>query len=872
MHRTKVAADAIVDIRRSTDLGRLENLCRHGHPHLVHEATLRLIELGGRGQAVLVALVAEQPTLPYATTLIESIALWSDASALARIREIAADGAQPSELRFRLAMALVERREDAWIEVALVAAGEASDRPWLTRKDWDALVRHGPGLAVIAPRLAASPHPHAHQKSVEWLLSEAEEDDARDEALLRFLEQGTDRLLYLRRKAARVLLNGLNTEALPIVLEQAMDPDEKQPPQLHEIEPREDLEVAATAILDAALLGGPAACTEARAFELTASRTAPHVVADAATQRLLTEGTEASEASVREKAVAAIGPTLGRRIKLGQVAEIFAWGVRKGRELTGRLFRVHMTSRRQDFGYTRLNESRIFVSPLPVLKGDRHGKDIVEALILHEFGHHMYHRGNKAERWWRRAQKKQLHGLLNLVADEHLERNLRSLDAVYGDRLKRLASFAFQHSDREFTVERLVGMLQGASFAALSSRPLGVAFNPQAVEIQGGLLLRELDRRGEPFARFVRALRMGMGDRYGDDPKLTEALSLFKDRFRHSDMKRLYEITLRLSEIYGNAANLADAFGGHESLEWDDREGAIHGEGVDDDSVQREIERILDPRRRKPQAGEHPKGGGRLAIRVSGETHFDKITHVERLPVDANAHRQVALEVRRYSERLHRYLTELGLAFVPRRGRLRGRAFDRTRARAVVLRRDPRMLVAREIEIHSDLFIGVVVDCSGSMQSGGSMLKAHRFGVLLAEAAKMLPGVDARFFGFTDRIIYDAGNERQCAVTSMQPGGGNNDAAGLYYAAEVAAASPRKCKLLVMISDGLPTECSVQALRALVDVLTRRKGILCAQVAVRPLSEVCFPHYVEITEAELDASVRRFGEIVTGLARRALGR
>ena len=182
------------------------------------------------------------------------------------------------------------------------------------------------------------------------------------------------------------------------------------------------------------------------------------------------------------------------------------------------------------------------------------------------------------------------------------------------------------------------------------------------------------------------------------------------------------------------------------------------------------------------------------------------------------------------------------------------------------------MLVAREIEIHSDLFIGVVVDCSGSMTSGGSMLKAHRFGVLLAEAARMLPGVDARFFGFTDRVIYDAGDDRQCAVTSMEAGGGNNDAAGLYYAAEVAARSPRKCKLLVMISDGLPTECSVQALRALVDVLTRRKGILCAQVAVRPLSEVCFPHYIELTEAELETSVRRFGEIITGLARQALGR
>jgi nitric oxide reductase activation protein len=182
------------------------------------------------------------------------------------------------------------------------------------------------------------------------------------------------------------------------------------------------------------------------------------------------------------------------------------------------------------------------------------------------------------------------------------------------------------------------------------------------------------------------------------------------------------------------------------------------------------------------------------------------------------------------------------------------------------------MLVARELEIQTDLFIGVVIDCSGSMSSGQSMEKAHRFGVLLAEASRGLPGVDARFFGFTDSEIFDAGDASNCAVTSLEPTGGNNDAAGLKHAASVAAGSRRKAKLLVMISDGLPTECSVEALRNLVQQLARRQGILCAQVAVRPLDEVCFPDYIELLEPELDRAVRRFGEVLTGLARRALGR
>jgi hypothetical protein len=86
----------------------------------------------------------------------------------------------------------------------------------------------------------------------------------------------------------------------------------------------------------------------------------------------------------------------------------------------------------------------------------------------------------------------------------------------------------------------------------------------------------------------------------------------------------------------------------------------------------------------------------------------------------------------------------------------------------------------------------------------------------------------------------------------------------------VAVASRRRAKLLVMISDGLPTECSVSALKSLVGRLTRRLRICCAQVAVRPLEEVCFPHYVVLSETELDATVKRFGMIVARLVRATL--
>jgi hypothetical protein len=73
-----------------------------------------------------------------------------------------------------------------------------------------------------------------------------------------------------------------------------------------------------------------------------------------------------------------------------------------------------------------------------------------------------------------------------------------------------------------------------------------------------------------------------------------------------------------------------------------------------------------------------------------------------------------------------------------------------------------------------------------------------------------------------------------------------------------------------MVSDGSPTGCSVAALTALVDRLTRRMKMLCAQVPVRPLDDVSFPHYVLLEEDRIDESLKRFGAVMMKLVRQAL--
>jgi hypothetical protein len=578
--------------------------------------------------------------------------------------------------------------------------------------------------------------------------------------------------------------------------------------------------------------------------------------------------TQAGWKAARDMARSRLPPKETGNLKLRRLAHTFAWGVELGYWLLGQRYHINMVLREGQFGYTRLRGNTIHITPLPILRGERNGIDAVRGLIAHEYGHHLYHKGPENEPVWEEAEKEGLGRLLNLVADEHLERNLRHRSSRLGDLLKTLNAFAFQHQAREFGVGFLINILGDRTFEVLSSMPLGAAWKEGCVAITSGRLLREMDRLGFSFSRFFRALRLGLGDRSGD-PRVAEALRLFKGRFRHSTMPQLLEIARKLREIFGAETSLLDGgYAPDDAFSTDEAEGLASGSGIQGDALQREVDKLLDEPK-DPGAGSAGAGGPR-GLNVGANEHFNEITKVQVIPHNPAEHAKYARQVTRPAQQLRRYFENLGFGLRAHPRRLQGRSVERGRLRRMVLTGDPRVLISRQIKRYTDLFMGVIIDCSGSM-AGASMEKARLFGTLLAEAVRGQPGIDLRLFGFTDRVIYDAGNARRCAVHGLVANGGNNDAAGLWHTYLEARRSKRQAKLLVMISDGAPTECTVAALRGLVQRLTRRK-CCCAQVAVQPLTEICFPHYVLLQDNRLDACVREFGKVIMKLVGAALGK
>jgi len=566
----------------------------------------------------------------------------------------------------------------------------------------------------------------------------------------------------------------------------------------------------------------------------------------------------------RKRALSLVRPDRFSRARtIRTLAEIAAWGIERGLELTGKTYRFRLYGTAEgEIGMTVLRGRVIHFNPLPLLRGEADGRRIVEAIILHELGHHRYNTGEGWDAVQQEAAEDDLHGLLNLVQDEHLERNLRSIDTEWGDSLKMLAAWAFQRTSREIEVATLLPLLGGRAFDVLVRAGIEPARDPKKIVISSGRLLRELERHGSSFSRFLRALRMGLGNRTGD-PKVAKALALFGKGFREATPEQMLEIARELRSIFFDETAICDALGLHGATSADPGELAGRLPGITDDDLSAEIDSI-----RQRASGRTPKkGSGGKGINRTGTTEFSEIDQVVVLEVDREEYRKLAQGVAGWSRRLRRFLQTLGVSRITVRRRTAGSAVDRAALPRAIPRGDPRILVARRTVQRADLFLGVVIDCSGSMGQGGSMTRAHLFGALIAEAARGLSGIDARFFGFTDDVIYDAGTADHCAVAELEPEGGNNDAAALWYASRVAMASRRSARLLVMISDGSPTECSVASLRALVSRLTA-SGIACAQVAVQPIEEVCFPDYVLVDDEDLSDAVGRFGRIIVRLVRK----
>ena len=591
-----------------------------------------------------------------------------------------------------------------------------------------------------------------------------------------------------------------------------------------------------------------------------------------------------------------------------QVAEITLWGERLGRMLLGKPVIIHQY--RQGLGRTgddkKAPKIEMEVSDTPLTSGHPYGADIMRGLILHELGHHLYDvpiRGHKTMRGIAHSQG--VGQIYDILRDERLERKLRSRNDGWGRYLDRLASYAFAQGEQLIPVHKYAELVERdvAEMAdAIASGELPGRLLP-ASQVDGSQLAALTARESlqvpglvSPLMLFLACLRCRFDAGLCPDPKVVEAVAVIPANLKDLPHRKVLKVALAIGDLIGRSEK--------HKKDWEQMMRRLRQLGLGASIIERAIRRLTgtgeipewvtwgegrrqrrrmlrDLRRRKRERQRRrrrvpvpPPIGGRRHKEPSGEHHPDLNLNPEQdftplpkeVPVEFDAERNAALvaSIRKHIRKLRSYFERLGMRTVEEYASRRGRRLDMAQARKAALVRSPNMLVFAREEISPNAYLGVLIDRSGSME-GEKLERAQAFGALVCESARRLPGIEGHVNAFDDDTWYVLGDFQKNSIASLRSGGRNNDSGALMRAAELALLSRKRNKLIIMISDGAPTECTFESLRNLVVRLGREYGVLCAQVAVDSLEEVAFPHFVDLSRFGAGEAVSRFGKMVMGL-------
>lgn len=223
------------------------------------------------------------------------------------------------------------------------------------------------------------------------------------------------------------------------------------------------------------------------------------------------------------------------------------------------------------------------------------------------------------------------------------------------------------------------------------------------------------------------------------------------------------------------------------------------------------------------------------------------------------------------ASQLRKYLAECGSALVDKEDQPDGH--DLIEEAELALIGETNIFVEDERYPRASVHLEVALDCSGSMGSatlslspGEKFRLGKLFAMVLEQAIINLPGVSAHFWGFTSDTIFDCGVAGERKISGLKCGGGNNDAAMLYQMGQSARSSGKDVKILLMLSDGQPSECSWLSLRNLVHKF-EQEGMIPWNFALDVIKTPAFERFfTDLVGQTQDEAVMTMGQILAAIA------
>lgn len=250
---------------------------------------------------------------------------------------------------------------------------------------------------------------------------------------------------------------------------------------------------------------------------------------------------------------------------------------------------------------------------------------------------------------------------------------------------------------------------------------------------------------------------------------------------------------------------------------------------------------------------------------------FVQIDNVQPVEPDHAVVEELLPETYALANQLRKYLAECGSALVDKEDQPDGH--DLTDEAELALVGETAIFVEDERYPKASVHLEVALDCSSSMNSatltlspGEKFRLGKLFAMVLEQAVINLPGVSAHFWGFTSDTIYDCGVAGERRVSGLVCNGGNNDAAMLYKMGQSARDSGKDVKILLMLSDGQPSECSWLALRNLVHKF-EQEGMIPWNFALDVIRTPAFERFfTDLVGQTTDEAVMTMGQILASIA------
>ncbi|MBX9939903.1 MAG: hypothetical protein K2Y32_11655 [Candidatus Obscuribacterales bacterium] len=250
---------------------------------------------------------------------------------------------------------------------------------------------------------------------------------------------------------------------------------------------------------------------------------------------------------------------------------------------------------------------------------------------------------------------------------------------------------------------------------------------------------------------------------------------------------------------------------------------------------------------------------------------FIQIDDVSQVQPDQEVVDELLPETYALANQLRKYLADCGSALVDREDQPDGH--DLVDEAELALIGESNIFVDDDRYPRASVHLEVALDCSGSMGSPTLSLPAGEkfrlgklFAMVIEQAVINLPGVSARFWGFTSDTIFDCGVAGERKVSGLKCGGGNNDAAMLWKMGQSARQSGKDVKILLMLSDGQPSECSWLSLHNLV-LKFEQEGMIPWNFGLDVIETPAFERFfTDLVGQSKDEAVLTMGQTLAAIA------